>query len=518
MSQVGKIDSSSVGTRIAVETTPTVLPATPKWVVVEVNSFGDHGGNVTTVARETINDGRQRKKGVITDIEGLSSIETDLTQNSHFELLPGLFYAAYSLKATIENLTADTEISDVATATDTYTVAASGTDFKAGDIVWASGFTNSGNNGVKNVASSTATTIVVSENLTDEASVPKYAKLEVIGFTFGTAEVDIDVSTGPLPRLVRASGTKDFTDFGLVPGEIIFIGGDATANKFATANNNGFVRIRSITATYLEIDKSQATMADETGTGLAIKLYFGRAIKNETGTDIVRRTYQIERSLGYADDSLPAQIQSEYLPGCVLNEMTVQVPSADKIITELSFMSRTPELRDGATGLKGGDRPTLVSGAVFNTSTDVSRVRMAPVSQTSSFPTALFIFVMEMTLSVKNNNTRNLAVGNLGAFDHTAGTFEVGGELTAYFGNISALTYVQTNADVTLDLFLAKDNAGIAIDVPLITLSGGLANVALNEPIKLPLTQEAAEATDVAAAYDHTLLMVDFPYLPTLAE
>lgn len=519
MTQVSKIDSNVSGLRYAVEASNGVLPGSPIWKALEPNSFGDFGGSVTTIARNPINDGRQRKKGVVTDVEASASFEVDLTQKSHEDLFRGFLYAAYRAKATTENLTADTEISDVATATDTYTVVTpQGSNYLAGDLLFASGFTNAGNNGLKNVASSTATTVVVDENLVDEASVPLGAKIEVVGFEMGTAELDVDATTNPLPRLVRASGIKDLTDFGLVPGEFIFVGGDGANEDFVTAGNNGFMRVRSVAATYIEIDKSSGVMADETGTGLTVRLFFGKALKNEVAGLIARETYQLERTLGAPDDSLPGDIQSEYVIGAIPNEITFQIPAADKLITEMNFMGKDHETRTGAQGVKSGTRPTLVSGDAFNTSSDISRVRMSTVSSTDSFNAELFTFIMEASFTIRNNNTRNQAIATLGAFEHTAGTFEVGGEVTAYFGNVSAIAAVRANSNVTFDIVMAKNNAGIVIDIPLTTLSGGLAQVEVNEPIKLPVSHEAAEATDIVSTYNHTLMIVQFAYLPNAAQ
>jgi hypothetical protein len=516
MTAVTKIDSNVTGLRYAIEASLGTLPGSPIWKSLEPNSYGDFGGAVTTVARNPINDGRQRKKGVVTDVEASASFEVDLTQDSHDDLFRGFMYAAYRQKATIVNVTVDTEISGVTGST--FTVSADGDDFVAGDLIFGSSFTEAGNNGLFEVASSTTTTVVVVESLTTEATVPLDAKIEVVGFEFGSGEVDMDATTYTLPRIVRASGVKDFTDFGLNPGEFIFIGGDLTAEKFATAGNNGFARVRSVAATYIELDKSTATLADETGTALTIRLFFGKVIKNEVAGTIARETYQLERTLGAADDSLPGDIQSEYVIGAVPNEITFNIPSADKLTAEMAFMGKDHETRSGATGVKSGTRPTLVSGDAFNTSSDITRIRMSTVSSTDSFNDALYAFLMEASITIRNNNTRNQAVGIVGAFEHTAGTFEVGGEVTAYFADVAAIATIRANANVTFDIIMAKNNAGYVFDIPLVTLSGGLAQMEANEAIKMPLSQEAAEATEIDPTYNHTLMIVDFAYLPTAAE
>jgi hypothetical protein len=155
---------------------------------------------------------------------------------------------------------------------------------------------------------------------------------------------------------------------------------------------------------------------------------------------------------------------------------------------------------------------------VFNTSSDFSRIKIASVSATSEAPVALASYITEATITVNNNVSPNKAVGTLGAFDLTAGIFQVGGSVTAYFNNTSAIASVRNNADITIDMAIVKDNAGIVIDIPLITLGDGRLNVEANEPITIPLNMEAADASDVYTGFTHTLMWTWFGFLPDAAE
>lgn len=506
-----KIDSNVTGLRYAEEQSIKTLPGSPIWYALEPNGYNDFGGQISTVARNPINPSRQRKKGVTTDLDASGGFGQDLTQTGLTRMLQGFFFADIREKATnIPTNGAAIAVSGVTTVNDTYTLASGtvGSQFAAGDLAFASGFSQAANNGLKEVLSSTATTVVAVENLADETP-PATAKLIKVGFEFGTAEVNIDVS-GSYPRLVRASGTKDFTTFGLVPGEWVFVGGDAAANKFVTAGNNGFARVRSVGTTFLEFDKTAGTMAAETGTGLAIRLFFGNVIKNEKDPALIkRRSYQLERTLGQDDNGT----MSEYLVGSVPNELSLQIRQADKVTVDLGFIAVDNEQRDGTTGVKSGTRPDLVESPAFNTSSDFSRIKMHLVTAGNANPNPLFAFLTELTLTINNNVSPNKAVAVLGAFDVSAGTFAVSGNVTAYFADIAAVQAVRNNADVALDFALVKNNAGMVWDIPLIALGEGRLSVEQDQPITLPLSMEAAEGSD-----GHTLLFNEFPYLPNAAD
>lgn len=507
-----KIDSNVTGLRYAEESAIKTLPGSPVWYPLEPNSYKDFGGQTTLMARNPINASRQRKKGVITDLDASGGFIQDLTQNNLTRMLQGFFFAAMREKATNLPLNAAAvPFSGVTGSTKTYTLGSGtvGSNFAAGDMILMSGFSQSANNGLKNVASSTATTIVVTQTAVDETPAAS-AKVQKVGVQLGSAEFNIDVTAASYPRLVRASGTKDLTTLGLIPGEWVFIGGDSATTKFTTAANNGFARVRAVAATYLEFDKTASTMVNETGTGKTIQLFFGNVLRNEKDPTLIqRRSYQLERTLGNDSNGT----MSEYLVGAVPNELSLSIKQADKITADMSFVAVDHEQRDGATGVKAGSRPENVDAPAFNTSSDFSRIKMHLITAGNTNPNPLFAFLTELEITINNNVSPNKAVAVLGAFDVSAGTFEVGGNITAYFADIAAVQAVRNNADVALDLAVVKANAGLVFDIPLISLGDGRLNVEQDNPITLPLSVEAAEST-----FGYTLLMNEFPYLPNAAD
>lgn len=504
-----KIDSNVTGLRYAEESAVLgVLPGSPVWYPLEPNSYDDFGGSIATIARNPINAGRQRKKGVVTDLDAAGGFNSDLTQFNLKRLLQGFMFADLGEKGTTAPINGTLEvITAVDTTADEYSAAAGMDAFAAGDIVFAEGFTDAANNGIKVVTGVTAATdIAVAENLVTETP-PATASIKIVGFEGAAGDIDVD-ATGSLPALT--STLADFTTMGLIPGEWIYIGGDTASLAFSNAVNNGFARINSIVAARLEFDKTDSTMVTEASTTETVQLFFGDAIKNEAlPANQVRRSYQLERTLG---DNGTGE-QSEYLVGAVPGEFTLNVAQADKITIDLSFVAIDNEQRDGATGVKTGSRPVAVEAPAFNTSSDFSRTRLSTVDAADSNPSPLFAFVTDFTVGINNNVSPNKAVGVLGAFDVSAGTFEVGGSTTAYFADIAATAAVRNNADVTQDFAVVKNNGGILFDIGLIALGDGRANVEQDQAITLPL--EIAAGVD---KFNRTLLVMFFDYLPTAAE
>lgn len=511
MADVSKIDSNVTGLAFAEEDTFGVLPVTPVWYPLEPNSYNDFGGQLARVARAPITAGRQRKKGVVTDLDASGGFNTDLTQTNLQRLLQGFFFA--DLRPKDEYGDGSGIIIAVGASNDIQ-----GTDIDhgvvAGQLIFCSGFTNSANNGLKKVASVASGSVTTTETLVAEAAPPAAAKFVTVGVQAGAGDLDVTTS-GAFATIT--STTLDFTTLGLIPGEWIYVGGDSAGLGFAAAANNGFKRIRSIAAHALVLDKSALAMSTEASTTETVQLFFGRVLKNETGTSIVRRSYNLERQLGAPDDADPTDIQAEYLAGSVPNELTFVVPTSGKLNCDLSFISGDHETVDGATGPKTGTRVALVESDAFNSSSDVVRIKMAVVDAASEAPTALFGFLTELKLSINNNVSPDKAIGVLGAFDVSVGDFEVGGEVTAYFSDVAAIAAVRANSDITLDIILARANTGIVIDLPLVALGDGRLNIEKDKAVTLPLSLEAATGAKVLSTMDHTLLMQWFDYLPTAA-
>jgi len=509
-----KIDSNLTGLAFAEEVCLKQLPtiaddgADPVWFGLEPNSYSDFGGELTTVSRTPIDPSRQNKKGTVTDLDASGGFNIDVTKTNLARLLQGFFFADAREKPTTQPLNgAAKPITSVTAGTKKYAAGSTLIAFnKAGYLAFSSGFGVAANNGLKTVVSADTDDITVSEVIADEASPPAAAKLEVVGFQFPAADLDV-VMSGSIVTL--ESATIDFTTLGLIPGEWIYVGGDLTAMKFA--NNSGFARVGTIAANVLTLDDVAWTATNEVGTGKTVQIFFGLVLKNENTPSLIkRRSYNIERQLSEG----PTDTQAEYLEGAVANEFTLNVPQADKLNADMSFVACDNTYRSGEVDdeIKAGTRVAAPGEDAYNTSSDIARIKMSVLDPASANPEALFGYVTEANISINNNVTPNKAVGVLGAFDTSAGNFDVGGSITAYFTTVSAVKAVRANADVGLSIIAASKQNGFVYDIPLLSLGGGRIGVEKDQPITVPLEPAGAQNDN-----GYTMLYNKFAYLPAQA-
>lgn len=517
MAQVSKIDSNVTGLAYAEEATIGYLPGengnpgTPVWNRLKPNGYPDFGGEVVTIAPNPINPDRQRERGAVSDLNVSGGFNHDLSAFNLKDLLQGFMFADTREKGTELVTAVDIDSSNP----DEYEVAST-TGFLAGNLIKGFNFTNAANNALNLVTAIVADTSVevADGQLIAEASPPSNAYIKVVGVQGAAGDIDV-TTTGDFATYT--STALDFTTLGLVAGQWIYVGGDAANTSFSNAENNGFKRIRSIAANALVVDKSESAMVTEASTSETIQIFYGDVLKNELAASIVRRTYNIERTLGAPDDSSPGQIQSEVLTGAVANQLVLNVASAALVNADLSFLGIDNVQRTGATGPKQSSVVDPITAGIFNTSSDVPRINLSVLSDTQETVTPLFTYGTELTMTVNNNASVLKAIGSAGGFEVTVGTFQVSASLTAYFGNVTAVQAVRNNSEVSLDMILVKENAGIAFDLPLITLGDGRLRVEQDAAITLPLTIDAARGLSVSSDLDHTLMWTLFEYLPTAA-
>lgn len=502
--QVNKIDSNVTTLFIAEEECPKQLPASPVWYAQEPNSYSDFGADISTVARSPIDPSRQRLKGTISGLDATAGFNTDLTKTNLIRLMQGFCFANAHQDASTQPYNGDSVALTGVVAADKKYNAASGLDkFKAGDLLFASGFATSLNNGLKTVVSATATEIVATETLVDETPTVT-AKLDRVGHTFPSGDIAATLSDG---KFILTSTAGGLDALGLIAGKWVFLGGDATTSRLAA--NVGYARILEVTNLTIVFDLTTFVATANNGTSTSLQMFWGIVVRNEPLLDDIKtRSYQLERQLGRDADG----IQSEYITGAVANELTINIPTEDKVNVDLGFIGLDNEQRTGLQGVKAGSRVAAKGEQAYNTSSDVYRNRMYIYDPTTTLPTALFGYISEGSLEINNNVSALKAVGSIGGFDVSVGTFEVGGSVTAFFTNIAATQAVRNNADVGFYSITAAQNSGFLFDIPLLSLAGGNLEVEADNPINLPL-----DNTGFKSKFGYTLLTEFFTYLPNIA-
>lgn len=507
------LEANLTNVRFAVEASEGVLPGSPEWVLLEPNTEPRFGAELTTVERNPIDDDRMSDPGSIVDKNPGWQVEQDFTLDNQMVPLQAFMLAALNGRVQHSAITA---IDD----TNNEFEAASGLDaFAAGNLVLGVGFGHPTFDALHLVTTAAAGALGVSTDLPALAVIPAGARLIRVGHQYASGDVTVDAA-GARPKLVTAAG--DFRDQDFEVGCSIYVGGDATAEQFADATNNGEKRVFSIASdgSEVEIDKSFADMVtDAAGTGKTIRIFFGASLKNKRPNDGFARIHlQGERTLGAPDDALPAQIQSEYVTGCTGSELEVSIPAQDKVTSTMTFIGIGYETRDGATGVKSGTRTDLIAADCVNTSSDLKRLEIASLP-TDETPTQLLGLIKEMQLTLNNNIRRRTALGIVGAASLGVGQLGLSGSLEAYFTTVAQLQSIQNYDKFTIHGFFATAaNQGFSFDMPLVTLRTDGADVENNEDIMLSCDYMAHNGRRYHPSFDHALCWTFFPYLPTLAR
>jgi len=493
------VQSNQTGLRVAEESTPKVLPGTPIWYPVEPNSYDDFGAETKLTARAPIAADRQKRRGVVTDLDVPAGYQVDLTDRSLVSTMQGFMFASWRLKQEL----------DVTAVTGTaYTVGANGTNFVAGDLLFAESMPSAANNGLKLVTASTGTSVSVA-GLTAEAIVAaELPKISRVGYQFAAGDLTLTVAGG---LATLGATAKNLTQLGVIPGEWVFVGGDAAGNAFATAGCNGFYRVKTVSATQIVCDVFPDNAVTDAGATKTMRVFLGNVLKNEYDPTLqVLRTYQFERTLN------PEGTQLEYVLGACPNSLKIEAKTADKLTATLDFKGLDSDVT--LTAQKAGTRPSLKPQSAFSSSSDLSRLRLRDASTGAN----LAVYLTDLSLAIDNGTDVDKALGTLGGIEHSVGDFSVSGSVEAYFSSFTAVAAAKAGTVAGLDVALVANvltsgvgyqAAGWVFDVPSVQLGDAKLKIEKDKKIKLPLSMDAfADAT-----FNHTLLAVHFRYLPQLA-
>ena len=475
------------------------------WHLLEPNSVNTFGAEITTVSRTPINKNRQRNKGATTDLDSSVEFEHDLTLSNFMDFIEGYCFSTAvnaDLDMVVSNVDGTNDEYDVTALTSAQAGKLGFSDGEYASLIYARGFSNSANNGLKQLdasASTSDTAVGVSTSLISEASPPANAQVELAGLMFLDGTTDVSVAYDSVnKRLTITVGSGitgfDWSDFGLTVGQMVHLGspdgsgGVQNALEDSSANDTyGMARVKTITATVLTLDKTDTTLQVASPTSPAtLDLLFGKFVRNVAvdATNYLERSFQFEAEFPNLGTGGAAEYQ--YSKGNFCNTAGFNLPLTEKATVTFGFIGTDTDnpTTTRKTGAALATKP--VANAAFNTSSDIARLRVTETDEDG-----LSTDFKSLTFTLNNNVSPEKVLGTLGAKHINTGNFEVDIEAQMLFTDGDVVAKIRDNETVTMDFVLKNGDGGIAVDVPAMTMGGGDREFPVNETVLINVTAMA---------------------------
>jgi len=501
---MGRVLTNNVNLAYSIET--SIGEAGSVWYLLEPNTINSFGATISTVARAPISKNKQRRKGTITDLDSAAEFEHDITLSVFQDFIEAFCFA------TATNADLDLSVTAVGASADEYTVAAiaatpagkltfSATEYAT--LIFGRGFSNSANNGLKQLdadVATSATAIGVVESLADETP-SSTARVELAGLRLLNAGTDFvfAYSSSTKQLTITEQGTItgfSWATFGLTKGQLVHIGSPNTAGVVQNAlqgtaadDTYGFARVVSIGTQALVLDKADTTLQVASPTSDAtVDLLFGKFIRNVSvdSSSYLERSFQFEAE--YPNLMSGGASGYQYSLGNYCNTVAFSLPLADKATATFGFVGTDTESPVGSADRKSGasTAKSPIQTSALNTTADIARLRVTDADEDG-----LSTDFKSLTLTINNNVSPEKVLGTLGAKYMNTGNFEIDIETQLLFTNADVLTRIRDNTTVTMDFILKNDDGAIAVDIPSMTLGGGDREFPANESVLVNLTAQA---------------------------
>lgn len=443
--------STSTRSRIGIirEVTPGTIPATPAFKTLRITGGGLTAKPKTIVSQEIRSDGLQPDVSIVgKDIGG--SVDFEFTKDTADLYIEEAVRQAFIASPVTNGVTS------VAAGTGVYTFpSGAGAVFVAGNYVFCSGFTNAANNGYFRVTSATGTTVTTGNTSSVlEASPPATSRIKAVGYQ-AAANGDTNAVTAGGNKLVSALNPASF---GLVPGMWF------RCINFATAANNGFYRVSSITGAgpyniFCDIVPTGFTV----DTAAAAKIVISFTDYTRTGT--TRLSHATEKALL---DAAGGAIY-DYRMGEQVNQLTLDMQD-DQIVKLTAACMAMDTIIPSITPFTGATNVAANTSPVMNTSTGLARLAEALVALnggTQNLPLSAKIMI--------NGNLRvQGTIGQIAAAGIGFGTLEVTGEFDVYLDTPTLLAKLWNNTASAFDArYVDANGDGYIWDVPTIKYEDG---------------------------------------------
>ncbi len=492
-------DTNRVALRCVEEVAFGVVPTAPVLEEICYTSAPNLAFVPETTVSEKIRSDRQIDDLPLVGGEAAGDINSELAFRVHDKLLEGAFFNDFQARYGRDNNVVATQITDVDGTFEEVTVTDEGDAPSVGDIVRHENFGVEQNNGFFTVASVIGNvSYVVNEDLADEAVVPSAARIRVVGIRAATG--DLTATAGAEDSI--GSTATDLSALDLEPGDWLKVDG------FATAADNDWVRILSITNVKLVLDIVPSGWATDTGVGVDVDLYLGERLINST----IEKSYTIEEEF---EDHSPVTFQ--YFRGMEVDGLVINATPQAIVTTAFTFSGSDAFFSDSGEPADVPDQLPAVDGVgrvdsattlplpeveVLNSSSNVARIARGGTPITGAN------FVLEASIEIANNLRQLNAVGFLGAVDIGVGEFGVTGTLNTYFDDASLARDVIANTETSFDMRFQDNGAHvIVIDAPRIKFSeGSPENPGKNQDVTINLSYQAIREP----TFDYTLKWMRF--------
>ena len=497
---MAKVDTNSIALAFADEDSPAV------WETIELNTPDNYGAELTTVPREPISEDLQNRKGVPTDLTSGLGFQTDTTMSLLRSFVRRYVMAIYrGAKEYVPSVTSTTAftVDNVTTAT-----------LVPRTLVYARGMGVSSNNGLKTVGvASTTTSVVVTESLVEESTVPTAASLRVAGLVGAVGDLSITV-TGSEVKLVsatanlfKAAASVDEV-FDLIPGMAVFIGGTNAVNKFSTDANFGYALIKSVSddGTEITLINTTAQFVTDAGAGQQVHVYFGKTSRNVSVShaDFYRKTLDFE--LAFQNLEAIGTAAYEYAEKNLCNEWTLNVPLTNKSTSGMTFIGTDakPPIVTRRAGASTPTRPQLVQA--ISTAIDIGRLRLAEVDTLGTQ-----VDFKNLTMTLTRNISAEKSISNLEAIGLNLGRLGVTYDAQMIYSDKSISEAIRNNLSFSLDFSLRNDDGAAHFTSPSVTLGDGGRDFPVNESVLINTT---ITAFGDPVEFDTTLMVTLFPWVP----
>jgi len=257
-----------------------------------------------------------------------------------------------------------------------------------------------------------------------------------------------------------------------------------TANGFATAANNDWIRISgTITATAIPCDNLPTGWSVDSGTGKTIAVYFGDQIRNGT----TETALSIEK--GFLDLTTPVYLVNT---GMHVNTLQLNFASRQKITGSCTF-----------TGMGGSQSTTTLdaspdaatTGLVMAGNANVGRIGEAGAKLTAPS------WAKELQISINNNLRTIEALDSTSPVGVNPGDNTVGGNINFYFGDNAMLAKLYAGTASSLNSLVSKNSQAIIFSIPRDTLRSGVPTIdGKNTDVMLNASFQASIDTALTSA------------------